>query len=103
MGIVNITKKNKLIINITAFLTVITLFVYLLAFSLPHDLHCSENSDDCPICNLSYFNALCFDGQLTNNIILQETNEKPILLEIAGFSYFSYFKFFLRSPPSYTA
>lgn len=84
----------------TSIITVITVAFYFLVFSLPHDLHCSENSDDCPICNLSYFNTLCFDGQLTNNLVLQETNEKPILQEFAGFSSFSYFKLFLRSPPS---
>ncbi len=30
--------------NITAILTVISLFIYVFAFSLPHDLHCSKDS-----------------------------------------------------------
>ena len=132
MGIVKITNKNRFIFNITAILTVISVVFYLFAFSLPHDLHCSDssgssfisnlinafenthhdnseanrkdnkdnkNSDNCPICNLSYFNNLCFEEHLSNNIILQETNEKPVLQETVGFSSYSYFKFFLRSPP----
>ncbi len=61
----------------------------------------NKSSDNCPICNLSYFNNICLEEQLSNNLILQETNEKPILQETVGFSSYSYFKFFLRSPPSF--
>ena len=132
----SINKRNNLL-NITAVLTVISLFVYVFAFSLPHDFHCSErtgfsvssslinktddahktassndsnennhnkeshSSDNCPVCNLSYFNGLYFTEPLICKTILIETNEKPVNITKSGFSSFSYFKFFLRSPPSY--
>ena len=125
--------KQKTFLNITAIITVISLFVYVFAFSLPHDFHCSEktdssvfsslinktdatssnnsnennhnkeshSSDNCPVCNLSYFNGLYFTEPLICKTILIETNEKPVNLTKSGFSSFSFFKFFLRSPPSY--
>ena len=131
-------KRNNFL-NITAILTVISLFVYVFAFSLPHDFHCSEktnssvfsslinksnnihqsdsskdsnenshkqenhNSDNCPVCNLSYFNGLYFIEPLVCKTILIETNEKPVNITKSGFSSFSFFKLFLRSPPSFKA
>ena len=128
----SINKRNNLL-NITAVLTVISLFVYVFAFSLPHDLHCfsstessffsylietfekthhdddsnktdkKDSSDNCPICNLSYFNGLYFTEPLVCKTILIETNEKPVNITKSGLSSFSFFKFFLRSPPSFKA
>ena len=124
--------------NITAILTVISLFIYVFAFSLPHNLHCSQNDtaftkllintfekthhedvsndsdrnedsnqkhnqNDCPICNLSYFNSFYASEEFSINLTPQVTNEKPVVETTAGFSSFSYFKLFLRSPPSFTA
>ena len=40
----SINKRNNLL-NITAVLTVISLFVYVFAFSLPHDLHCFSSTE----------------------------------------------------------
>lgn len=62
-----------------------------------------HNQDNCPICNLSYFNSLYASESFTNYLTLQETNEKPVNLTKTGFSSFTFFKFFLRSPPSFTA
>ena len=132
-----INYKNKVLFRFTALLTVITLIFYLFLFSLPHDLHCSKdsdssvftnfieaiekshhedfskdsnnkedskqrhNQDNCPICNLSYFNGLYFTKPLICKTILIETNEKPVNVTKTGFSSFSFYKFFLRSPPSF--
>ena len=60
-----------------------------------------HNQDDCPICNLSYFNSLYASESFTNYLALQEANEKPVYLSKTGFSSFTYYKFFLRSPPSF--
>ena len=132
----SLIKNKKRLFNFTAFITVISLILYFLAFSLPHELHCSKDSetsvltsifekthqndvsndtdteednknshssDNCPICNLSYFNSLSVCENFSNNVILQETNEKPVYQTSIGFSSFSYFKFFLRSPPGFIA
>ena len=131
-------NKRKYVLNITAILTVISLFVYVFAFSLPHDLHCSQNDtaftkllintfekthhedvsndsdrnedsnqkhnqNDCPICNLSYFNSLNLSKPLIFDFALEVTNEKPVYKIQTGFSSFSYLKFFLRSPPYFAA
>ena len=132
-----INYKNKVLFKFTALLTVITLIFYLFLFSLPHDLHCSKdsdssvftnfieaiekshhedfskdsnnkedskqrhNQDNCPICNLSYFNGLYACELSIQPINLQATTEKPIYKIQTGFSSFTYLKFFLRSPPSY--
>ena len=133
----NINRKNFL--NITAILTVISLFVYVFAFSLPHDFHCAaktdfsvfnslinnsevtsqtdlannseendhkkdnHNPDNCPVCNLSYFNGLYYTEPFTCQTVLIETNEKPVNNIKTGFSSFTFLKFFLRSPPPFTA
>ncbi|MBP5470129.1 MAG: hypothetical protein J6Z11_12890 [Candidatus Riflebacteria bacterium] len=55
------------------------------------------------MCNLSYFNSLYASESFTNYLTLQETNEKPVYLTKTGISSFTFFKFFLRSPPSFTA
>jgi hypothetical protein len=137
MKISRINYKNKVLFNFTAISTLIALVLYILAFSLPHDFHCSEktnssvfsnsinisdnthktdsskdsnenshkqenhNSDNCPVCNLSYFNGLYFTEPLICKTILIETNEKPVNVTKTGFSSFSFYKFFLRSPPSH--
>ena len=137
MKISRINYKNKVLFNITAISTLIALVLYILAFSLPHDFHCSEktdfsvssslinksddthqtassndsnennhkkgshDSDNCPVCNLSYFNGLYFTEPLVCKTILIETHEKPVNVTKSGFSSFNYFKFFLRSPPSH--
>ena len=127
--------NRKYFLNITAFLTVISLFVYVFAFSLPHDFHCAEKTDfsvcsslinnsevtsqttsanapeddnhkkdshspdNCPVCNLSYFNGLYYTEPLVCKTVLIETNEKPVNNIKTGFSSFTFLKFFLRSPP----
>ena len=137
MSFIKNINKRKCFINITAILTAISLFIYVFAFSFPHDLHCAKdstvltklletiekshhedisknsngkdnsqqkhNQDNCPICNLSYFNSLYVSEGFSNNLTLQETNERPVAKITTGFSSFSYFKFFLRSPPYFTA
>ncbi len=60
-----------------------------------------QDLDDCPICNLTYFNGLYACKLPIQPINLQETNEKPVIKSTTGFNSFSFFKFFLRSPPSY--
>ncbi|MBR4329439.1 MAG: hypothetical protein IKP71_06255 [Candidatus Riflebacteria bacterium] len=60
-----------------------------------------HSQDNCPICNLSYFNSLNFSKPLIINLALQVTNEKPINTTATGFSSSTYFKFFLRSPPTF--
>lgn len=137
MSLLRNINKRKYFLNISAILTVISLFIYVFAFSLPHDFHCSEkadfsifssltnktdnahqtassndsdennpnkeshSSDNCPVCNLSYFNGLYFTEPLVCKTILIETNEKPVNITKSGFSSFTFLKFFLRSPPSY--
>ncbi len=139
MSLIKNINKRKYLLNISAILTVISLFIYVFAFSLPHDLHCydktnssvftylinesdenqqttpstdsdennhdkdSHNSDKCPVCNLSYFNSVNLSKPLIFDFTLEVTNEKPVYQTTTGFSSFSYFKFFLRSPPSFTA
>ena len=74
---------------------------------ISNDVNHKENSkqrhsqDNCPICNLSYFNSFYATDCINCYLTLQETNEKPIIKTSTGFSSFSYFKFFLRSPPSF--
>ena len=137
MSLLRNINKRKYFLNISAILTVISLFIYVFAFSLPHDFHCSEktdfpvfsslinktddahqtassndsdeknhqkeshSSDNCPVCNLSYFNGLYFTEPLICKTILIETNEKPVNVTKTVFSSFSFYKFFLRSPPSH--
>ena len=60
-----------------------------------------QDLDDCPICNLTYFNGLYACKLPIQPITLQETNEKTVVEISTSFYSFSYFKFFLRSPPSY--
>lgn len=55
--------------------------------------------DDCPICNLSYFNTFNYSKPLIFDFALHITNEKPVVETSTGFYSFSYLKFFLRSPP----
>ncbi len=62
-----------------------------------------HNQDNCPICNLSYFNSLNLNKPLIFDFALEVTKEKPVYKIQTGFSSFSYFKFFLRSPPSFAA
>ncbi len=62
-----------------------------------------HNPNHCPICNLSYFNSLNLSKPLIFDFSLEATNEKPVYKIQTGFSSFSYFKFFLRSPPSFAA
>ena len=131
--------NRKIFLNITAILTVISLFVYVFAFSLPHDFHCAEKTDfsvcsslinnseatsqtdsakdseennhqkdghspdNCPVCNLSYFNGLYYTEPLICRTVLIETNEKPVNNIKTDFSSFTFLKFFLRSPPSFKA
>ena len=70
-----------------------------------NDNHDSENhnDNDCPVCNLSYFNGLYYTEPLICQTVLIETNEKPVNNIKTGFSSFTFLKFFLRSPPSFTA
>ena len=60
-----------------------------------------QDLDDCPICNLSYFNGLYACKLSIQPINLQESTEKPFYENQTGFSSFTFFKFFLRSPPAY--
>ncbi len=138
MSLLKNINKRKYLLNISAILTVISLFIYVFAFSLPHDFHCypktdfsvfnsitksddtqqtasstdsdennhdkdSHNSDKCPVCNLAYFNSLNLSNPLIFDFSLQVTNEKPVYQITTCFSSFTYLKFFLRSPPSFTA
>ena len=57
--------------------------------------------DDCPICNLSYFNSFNYSKPLIFDFALHITNEKLVYQTTNSFYSCSYFKFFLRSPPSY--
>lgn len=63
----------------------------------------NQKNDNCQICSLSYFNSLEFCDNLTFDFELQLLNEKPSYQKTKGFSSCSFFKFFLRSPPSYIA
>ena len=62
-----------------------------------------QDLDDCPICNLTYFNSLYYTEPLICQILLIETNEKPVNNKLTGFSSFTFLKFFLRSPPSFVS